>query len=170
MNALGVLDSVFEHCAKRLVVIPKLETDEKAATRWRKVLRLAVVMFRFFAFLLLVFAGVLGVLGLLLLSGVKKWGVEWVLFGLAVASVIAQEVLRWRWEEREELEAHRYRYTQKSRARRSEGEDHSRWFKIKKKKKRRGQSTDSRNKDTSEVTVDSTTNPVIGMEEGDTYL
>jgi len=153
--------------------IPKLETDEKAATRWRKVLRLAVVMFRFFAFLLLVFAGVLGVLGLLLLSAVKKWGVEWVLFGLAVASVIAQEVLRWRWVEREELEAQRYRYTQESRARRSEGEDHdrhSRWFKIKKKKKRRGQSTDSRNKDTSEVTVDSTTNPVIGMEEGDTYL
>ena len=150
--------------------IPKLETDEKAATSWRRVLRLAVVMFRFFAFLLLVFAGVLGVLGLLLLSAVKKWGVEWVLFGLAVASVIAQEVLRWRWVEREELEAQRYRYTQESRARRSEGEDHSRWFKIKKKKKRRGQSTDSRNKDTSEVTVDSTTNPVIGMEEGDTYL
>ena len=117
--------------------IPKLETDEKAATSWRRVLRLAVVMFRFFAFLLLVFAGVLGVLGLLLLSAVKKWGVEWVLFGLAVASVIAQEVLRWKWEDREELEAQRYRYTQKSRARRS---------------------------------MNATTNPVVGTEDGDTYL
>ena len=118
-------------------------------------------MFKFAIFLLLVFAGVLVVLGLLLLSGVRKWGVEWVLFGLAAASVIAQEVLRWKWEEREELEAQRYRYTQESRTRGSEGEDHdrhSRWFKIKKKKKRRGQSTDSRNKDMSEVTMDVTTN------------
>jgi len=94
-------------------------------------------MFRFFALLLLIFAGVLALYILLLLSGVKKWGVEWVLFGLAVASVIAQEVLRWKWEDREELEAQRYRYTQKSRARRS---------------------------------MNATTNPVVGTEDGDTYL
>jgi len=117
--------------------IPKLVTEKKAATTWRRVLKLVVGMFRFFALLLLIFAGVLALYILLLLSGVKKWGVEWVLFGLAVASVIAQEVLRWKWEDREELEAQRYRYTQKSRARRS---------------------------------MNATTNPVVGTEDGDTYL
>ena len=85
----------------------------KETKNWQQ---MAKTIAKFLLFLMLIFVGVFFALLVLVVSGVKKLGVEWVLFALAMVTLITQEFLKWKWTEFLDLQTLKYKYTKKSRS------------------------------------------------------